>query len=175
VLRALVLALHHDAGGEVRDAHGGIRHIDVLAAGAGGAEGVDAQVVQLDIDLDLVVHLRVDEHRSERGVPPRVGVEGRDAHQPVHADLRLQQAVSVVAVDLEGDGLDARALALQASVTTVGKPSRSAQRRYMRRSISAQSWLSVPPAPGWMVTMALSWALSPDSSMAVSMRSMNSA
>jgi hypothetical protein len=25
----------------------------------------------------------------------------------------------------------------------------------MRSSISAQSWLSVPPAPGWMVTMAL--------------------
>ena len=35
------------------------------------------------------------------------------------------------------------------------KPRRSAQRRYMRSSISAQSWLSVPPAPGWIVRKAL--------------------
>ena len=61
------------------------------------------------------------------------------------------------------------------SVITVGKPSRSAQRKYMRRSISAQSWLSVPPAPGWMVTIALRASFSPESSMAVSMRSRNSA
>ena len=99
--------------GKVRDAHRRIRHVDVLAAGARGAEGVDAQIVELDVDLDLVVHLRVDEHRGERGVPPRVGVERRDAHQPVHADFRLQQAVGVLAVDLEGDRLDARAFALQ--------------------------------------------------------------
>jgi hypothetical protein len=44
-------------------------------------------------------------------------------------------------------------------------PLRSAQRRYMRSSISAQSWLSVPPAPGWMVTMAARASFSPESSM----------
>ena len=31
------------------------------------------------------------------------------------------------------------------------KPRRSIQRRYIRRSISAQSCDSVPPAPGWIV------------------------
>jgi hypothetical protein len=31
----------------------------------------------------------------------------------------------------------------------------------MRSSISAQSWLSVPPAPGWMVTMASRASFSP--------------
>ena len=35
------------------------------------------------------------------------------------------------------------------------KPRRSAHFRYMRSSISAQSCDSVPPAPGWIVTMAL--------------------
>ena len=35
-----------------------------------------------------------------------------------------------------------------ASFISTLKPRRSAQRRYMRRSISAQSWESVPPAPG---------------------------
>ena len=34
------------------------------------------------------------------------------------------------------------------------KPFRSAQRVYMRSSISAQSWESVPPAPAWMATIA---------------------
>src|SRR5262245_7365598 len=37
VLRAVVLALHHDVGGQVRDAHRGFRLVDVLAAGARGA------------------------------------------------------------------------------------------------------------------------------------------
>ena len=44
---------------------------------------------------------------------PGGGVERRDAHQPVYAYFRLHQAVHVVAVDLEGHRLDARALALQ--------------------------------------------------------------
>src|SRR5271167_4858005 len=48
------------------------------------------------------------------------------------------------------------------------KPFCSAQRRYMRSSISAQSCDSVPPAPGWMVTMALRASFSPESSVLVS-------
>ena len=133
------------------------------------AEGIDAQVFQLDIDLDLVVDLRIDEHRSERSVPPRVGIERRDAHQPVHADFGLQQAVGVLAVDFEGDRLDARAFAFQpVGDDRSSKSLRSAQRRYMRSSISAQSWLSVPPAPGWMVTMASRASFSPESSIASS-------
>ena len=88
-------------------------------------------------------------------MPAGIGVEGRNAHQAVHADFGLQHAVSVLAVDFESDGLDAGALAFQPVGDHGWKPSRSAQRRYMRRSISAQSWLSVPPAPGWMVMMAL--------------------
>jgi hypothetical protein len=44
VLRAVVLAFDDDAGGQVGDAHRRIGLVDVLAAGARGAEGVDAQV-----------------------------------------------------------------------------------------------------------------------------------
>src|SRR5579872_2707455 len=40
VLRALVLALHHDAARQVGDAHRGVGLVDVLAAGARGAKGV---------------------------------------------------------------------------------------------------------------------------------------
>ena len=57
------------------------------------------------------------------------------------------------------------------SVTTALKPSRSAQRRYMRSSISVQSWASVPPAPACRTTIALRWSFSPESSASSSTRS----
>mgnify|MGYP000331022732 CR=1 FL=1 len=40
MLRALVLALDGDARGDVRDAHGGVGAVDVLAAGAGSADPI---------------------------------------------------------------------------------------------------------------------------------------
>jgi hypothetical protein len=43
------------------------------------------------------------------------------------------------------------------------KPWRSAQRWYMRCSISAQSWLSTPPAPALTETMALALSKRPPS------------
>ncbi len=49
------------------------------------------------------------------------------------------------------------------SITSVRKPLRSAQRKYIRRSILAQSWASVPPAPEWIETMALFRSFSPPS------------
>ena len=48
------------------------------------------------------------------------------------------------------------------------KPRRSDHLRYIRSSISAQSCDSVPPAPGWMVTMALARSCSPPSIFLVS-------
>src|ERR1039457_617241 len=114
VLPPVGRALHHDAAWEMRHPHGGIGHVDMLSAGAAGPECIDAQVLFLDIDLDFVVHLREDEDAGEGGVTARVGVEGRDAHQAVDADFGLQQAVGVLAVDLEGGALDARTFAFQA-------------------------------------------------------------
>ena len=63
--------------------------------------GVDPAVGLVDLDLDLVVDHRIDPDAGEGGVPPRIGVEGRDAHQPVHARFRLQPAIGVVALDQE--------------------------------------------------------------------------
>ena len=50
-LRALVLALDDDAARLVRDPDRGVGLVDVLAAGAGGAVGVDLQVVVVDLEL----------------------------------------------------------------------------------------------------------------------------
>jgi hypothetical protein len=43
VLAASVLALHHDAGGDVRQAHGRVGLVDVLAAGAADARKVSVR------------------------------------------------------------------------------------------------------------------------------------
>src|SRR5690606_18557160 len=91
VLRSVVLALDDDAGGHVRDAHGGIGLVDVLAARAAGPVGVDPQVGGVDVDLDRFIDFGVDEHTGEGGVPAVGGIEGAFAHQPVHARFRTQE------------------------------------------------------------------------------------
>ncbi len=53
-LRFFVLAGDHQAGGQVGDAHGRIGGVDALAAGAGGAEGIDADILGFDLDFDFV-------------------------------------------------------------------------------------------------------------------------
>ncbi len=80
----------------------------MLAPGAAGPEGVDAQVLFLDVDFDAVVHLRQHLDRGKGGVAAAAGVEGRDAHQAVDARLALQVAEGVGAAGGEGDALDAR-------------------------------------------------------------------
>ncbi len=65
MLRPLVLARYDDARRQVRQADGRIRDVDVLAAGAARAIGVDAEVFFRDLDVDVVRQLRPDEHRGE--------------------------------------------------------------------------------------------------------------
>ena len=50
-LRALVLALDDDARGPVGDPHGRVGLVDVLAARAAGAVGVDLEVLVVDLDV----------------------------------------------------------------------------------------------------------------------------
>src|SRR5688572_23594547 len=47
------------------------------------------------------------------------------------------------------------------SNTSASKPREAAHLRYMRSSICAQSWASVPPAPAWMSRKALWESISP--------------
>ena len=55
MLRAFILAFDHDAAGNMGQANGGVSLVDVLAAGAGCAVGVNTQIVCIDVDfLDLV-------------------------------------------------------------------------------------------------------------------------
>src|SRR5207244_8020019 len=109
-LRALVLALHHDARGAVRDAHRRVGLVDVLAAGARRAVRVDLQVVGIDDDLRGVLDHRRDLDAREARLAPVGGVERAQAHEPVHAALGGVEAVRVLAADAERRRLDARLL-----------------------------------------------------------------
>ena len=111
-LRALVLALDNDVRGQVGDAHGGVRLVHVLAPGARGAVGIDAQLLLVDDDIDVLFHLGIDVDRGKGRVPALVRVKGRDAHQAVHAGLGLRPAVGIVARNREGDGFYARFFAV---------------------------------------------------------------
>ena len=138
--------------------------VDVLAAGARGAEGVDAQVVLVDLDVGRLLHLR-DRRRPRRRRCGGAWLASKGEMRtrrwtPLSA---LEVAVGVLAVDLEGGVLDAGLLARP------GSRACSSRSRCARTSAgtcaaasAAQSWLSVPPAPGWMETMALVASSGPD-------------
>src|SRR5258708_31081795 len=86
----------------------------MLTAGPTRAKSIHTEIFRLDVDLDLIVDLRIDEHRRKRRMPARGRIEWRDTHQPMHTDLRLQQPKGVFAVHFERHRLDAGAVAFQA-------------------------------------------------------------
>ena len=67
-----------------------------------------AQVLVVDLDLDVLVDLGRHVDRRERGVPPLRRVERGDAHEPVHAHLPLEVAVGVIADHVQRRALEAR-------------------------------------------------------------------
>src|SRR6266705_2430539 len=101
MLRTLVLATGDDAGRNVRDAHGGVRGVNVLAAFTAGAVSVDADIIRLDIDLDGIVDLRRDKHAGKRSVAALGLIEGRNAHETMHADFARSHSESVASCHSE--------------------------------------------------------------------------
>ncbi len=97
VLRALFLALDHDAAGQVGDAYGRVGLVDVLAACPGGAVGIDSQIGRVDLDGDLLVRLRQHRHRTGRGVDAPLGLGFRHALDAVSAGFEFQLGEHVVA------------------------------------------------------------------------------
>src|ERR1019366_3178286 len=104
VLRALVLALHDEAGRQVRDPDRRLRLVDVLSAFAARPERVDPEVLVADLDFDRVVDLRRDIDRGERRVAPGRGLG--PAGTGVNLDERGQRVL--VVRELEGELLAAR-------------------------------------------------------------------
>src|ERR671916_607083 len=112
VLAALVLALGHDAGRQVRDPHGRVGLVYVLPAGAGSPVGVHLEVFLVHLDLDGLPHHGGHRDGGEARVPPAARVERADPDEPVHAPLRREQPEGVLALYGEGGALDAGLLPL---------------------------------------------------------------
>ena len=111
VLRPLVLAFDHDAGGQVGDADRRVGLVDVLAAGARGAIGVDAQVRGVDLDGFDLLELGQDRDGARRGVDASLRLGRRHALHAVRAGLELQERVRAAADDAADDFLVAAVLA----------------------------------------------------------------
>src|SRR5690606_25486379 len=105
VLAAVVLALGNDAGGEVRDAHGRVGLVDVLAAGAAGAVGVDAQVGRVDGDLFGFIRLGQHGHGAGAGVDAALRFSGGHPLHAVAPGFELELAVHAGAFKAQHDFL----------------------------------------------------------------------
>ena len=92
------------------DPHRRVGLVDVLAAGAGGAVGVDPQVALVDLDLDGFVDHRPDFDLGEAGVAAGGGIEGGDPDQAVDAALGGKEAIGVLTAGDEGGRLQPRLL-----------------------------------------------------------------
>ena len=80
-------------GRQVGQADGRVGLVDVLAAGALRPERVDADLVPVELDLDVVVDLGQDLDQGERRLAPVLRVERADPDQAVDAALGAQPAV----------------------------------------------------------------------------------
>src|SRR5579863_379025 len=105
-LAALVLDRHDDVGRNVRDAHRAVGLVHVLAAGAGGAERVDADVVVVDLDGGSVLEQRRDDHLREARVAAVRLVERAETNEAMLPALGLEDPVRVLALHDERRRLD---------------------------------------------------------------------
>src|ERR1022692_4100060 len=102
----LVLATDYRVGGNVRDADGGVRRVHRLAAWAGGAEGVNAQIFGFDLDVD-VFGFRQHRDGDGGGVHASLLLGGGNALHAMHAAFVLELRKNAVAFDDGDDFLQA--------------------------------------------------------------------
>ena len=85
----------------------------MLTACTAASVGINAQIFRVDLDIQIFFDIRHNIQRYEGGLALALGVEGGNPDKTVYAFFRFQIAVSVLAVYLEGNGLDARFFAVQ--------------------------------------------------------------
>ena len=102
VLRPVVLALDHEAARQMRDAHGGIGLVHVLAARTGRAERIDAEVRGTDRDVGDGIGFRQYGNRARGSVDASLRFRFRDPLHAVSPGLELELRVHA----LSGDARD---------------------------------------------------------------------
>src|SRR5690606_581193 len=111
VLRALILAFHHDPGGQVRDADRRVGLVHVLTARTGGSERVDAQVGGIKFNRLDFVELGQDRNRASGGVNASLRLGGWHALNAMRASFELEAPERSLADDAADDLLIAAVLA----------------------------------------------------------------
>ncbi len=99
VLRTVVLAFDHEAGGQVRDADRRIGLVDVLAARARGAKRIDADVCGIDRDVGNRIGLGNDRDRARRSVDAPLRLRLGHALHAVAAGFELEPRVGALTDD----------------------------------------------------------------------------
>lgn len=105
-LGALHLTGDDHTGGDVGDSNGGFDLVDVLAALAAGAVGVDFEIVVADFNFDVFFGVGCDVDGGEGGMAFFGGVERGNADEAVNAAFGLKETIGVFAHDFEGSGAD---------------------------------------------------------------------
>src|SRR5713101_1261282 len=103
VLRARVLAFHHDSGGKMRDSNRRVGLVDVLAACARGAVGVDAKIRGIQYDVADCARLWQDGHRAGRSVDPALGLGRRHSLDAMAAGFELELGVGALTDNARDD------------------------------------------------------------------------
>ena len=86
--------------------HRGFNFVHVLPALAPGAKRIDLNVGRVKIDRFRIRNFRNDVDAGERGVPALVGIERRDANEPMHSQLWVEMAVGIIPLHQKCGGFD---------------------------------------------------------------------
>src|SRR5882672_6595718 len=111
VLGAPVLAFHDDAGRQMRDSHGGVGLVDMLAACARGAVGVDSKFRGIQHDVADRARLGQHRYRASRRVNAALGLRSGDSLDTVAAGFEFEPGVRALPDDAGDDFLVAAGIA----------------------------------------------------------------
>src|SRR5687768_1881895 len=103
MLRTLTLRSHYEARRNVRDTNGGFDLVHVLTALAAGAKGVHLKFVWRDIDFARLLDFSDYVHAAETSVAALIGIEWRNANEPMNAAFGFRVTISVFTFDTHGD------------------------------------------------------------------------
>src|SRR5882672_4827777 len=103
VLGAPVLAFHDDAGRQMRHSHGGVGLVDVLAARARGAVGVDSKIRGIQYDVTDCARLGQHRYRASRRVNAALGLRSGDSLDAVAAGFEFEPGVRALPDDAGDD------------------------------------------------------------------------
>ena len=74
VLASVILTHRHNACRDMRDANSRFGLLNMLTAGAGGAENVHAQIGRIDFHFKTIVDFRINVDARKRGMTTSIGI-----------------------------------------------------------------------------------------------------